>query len=147
MIHLTQKASPVETPSGKLTLTFEQRSKSRLRWVLDDGREVAVVLERGAQLFPGDTLLSEDGETVRVEAANEMVSIIRCDQPLLLARACYHLGNRHVALQIAPAELRYLHDHVLDEMVTLLGLKVESKRASFEPESGAYGAHAHIHHH
>ena len=75
---------------------------------------------------------------------------MRCDDPLLLARASYHLGNRHVALQIRPDLLRYRHDHVLDAMLEGLGLKVEVVQAPFEPEPGAYDdhhGHGHEHHH
>jgi urease accessory protein len=75
-------------------------------------------------------------------AAPEQVSVARTDDALLLARACYHLGNRHVALQITPGELRYLADHVLDDMVRGLGLAVTQESAPFEPEAGAY-SHGH----
>jgi urease accessory protein len=73
-----------------------------------------------------------------------------------MARVCYHLGNRHVPLQIEPEWVRYQHDHVLDEMVIGLGAEVTSETAAFEPEAGAYGGsssghshagHSHGHHH
>ena len=147
MLQLTQKGPAADTISGTLTLTFDQRARSRLRTALDDGRVAAVILDRGAQLLPGDILLAESGEVVQVQAALESLSIVRSEDTLLLARACYHLGNRHVALQVEVNELRYQHDHVLDEMIRLLGLEVEVRPAPFEPESGAYGAHAHIHGH
>ncbi|WP_284954279.1 urease accessory protein UreE, partial [Enterobacter cloacae] len=71
----------------------------------------------------GDLLCNEDGsEVIEVIAAPESVSVVRCDDPFLLARACYHLGNRHVPLQIMPGELRYHHDHVLDDMLRQFGL-------------------------
>lgn len=149
MLHLTRKIASADCTNAddihSLTLNFDQRSKSRLRARLDDQTEVAIVLDRGMQLLPGDLLEAASGEIVRVRAANEPVSVVHSDDPLLLARACYHLGNRHVALQISATELRYLHDHVLDEMLALLGLQVTFKQTRFEPESGAYGAHAHIH--
>ena len=66
---------------------------------------------------------------------------MRCDDPQLLARAAYHLGNRHVPLQIANGLLRYQHDHVLDEMLRGLNLDVQIEQAPFEPEPGAYGSH------
>lgn len=106
---------------------------------LDDGREAGVFLERGESLKHGDLLVSDDGILVRVEAAPERVSTVMSQDPHLLARACYHLGNRHVALQIEPQRLRYLHDHVLDDMVRGLGLAVIVDYAPFEPEPGAYG--------
>ena len=102
--------------------TYES-SRSRQRVELDDGREAGLFLARGEVLRDGDLLGNADGVVVRVRAADEPVSEVRCDTPLLLARACYHLGNRHVALQIEPGRLRYRHDHVLDEMLRGLGLQ------------------------
>ena len=131
-----------------MTLTLDQRGRSRLRVRLDDGREAGVFLARGDSLKRGDLLASDDGLVVRVAAAHERLSTVVSPDSHLLARACYHLGNRHVALQIEPGRLRYLHDHVLDDMVRGLGLAVTLEDAPFEPEPGAYGgpAHAHGHH-
>lgn len=128
-----------------LTLPFESRQKSRLRTRLDDGRDVGLFLARGTVLRHGDRLRTTSGLVVRVRAAPEAVSTARTDDALLLARAAYHLGNRHVALQIGPGWLRYLHDHVLDAMARELGLAVAGERAPFEPEAGAYGG-GHLHH-
>jgi hypothetical protein len=80
-----------------------------------------------------------------VIAAPESVSVVRCADPFLLARACYHLGNRHVPLQIMPGELRYHHDHVLDDMLRQFGLEVTYASLPFEPEAGAYASDAHSH--
>ena len=84
---------------------------------------------------------------VVVRAAAEPVSEVCCGDPLLFARACYHLGNRHVPLQIDDGRLRYQHDHVLDDMLRGLGLQVGFAEAPFEPEPGAYGGSAHGHAH
>ena len=131
-----------------LTLPFELRQKSRLRTRLDSGEEVGLFLPRGAVLRHGDRLRATDGRVVEVCAAPEIVSTGRTDDPLRLARAAYHLGNRHVALQLGPGWLRYLHDHVLDGMVRELGLEVVCEQAPFEPEAGAYGGgHHHGHDH
>ncbi|MEM7562459.1 MAG: urease accessory protein UreE [Pseudomonadota bacterium] len=135
------------TPDSRLVLSFEQRSRSRLRAQLEDNRDVAVALKRGSRLFPGDILESDSGEHIVVVAAKEKVSEVQSTDHLSLARICYHLGNRHVALQIGEGFLRYLNDHVLDDMVERLGLKVIVKDDVFEPESGAYGEHAHVHSH
>ena len=86
-----------------------------------------------------------------MKAAAETLSSVVSDDPHLLARACYHLGNRHVSIQIEPGRVSYLHDHVLDEMLQGLGLQVTVTEAPFEPEPGAYGgsadkAHSHHHH-
>ncbi|MDH5425232.1 MAG: urease accessory protein UreE [Gammaproteobacteria bacterium] len=129
-----------------VTLPFELRQKSRLKVVLDDKREAAVILPRGGLLRGGDCLKSQDGIIVEVIAAKESVSTVYSDSALDLARACYHLGNRHVHLQITEKWIRYLHDHVLDEMVEGLGLTVTTEKAPFEPEAGAYSGGGHSHH-
>jgi urease accessory protein len=129
--------------AATVTLTLEQRVRSRLRVTLDDGREAGVFLARGETLRDGDLLGDADGLIVHVRAAAETLSEARCDDPLLLARAAYHLGNRHVALQIAPGWLRYGHDHVLDAMLAGMGLAPTVVEAPFEPEPGAYGAAGH----
>jgi len=115
--------------------------KSRLRAVLDGGRDVGLYLERGQILKNGDLLASHDGITVKIIAEDETVSSVSSSDAWMLARACYHLGNRHVALQINPGRIQYLHDHVLDEMLRGLGLTVTVGQAPFEPESGAYASH------
>jgi urease accessory protein len=136
------------TAAATVTLTYDQRCKSRQRLVLDDGSEAALVLERGTVLADGDRLRADDGAVIAVRAAPETLSCVRTGDPLALARAAYHLGNRHVPLQIAPGDLRYQHDHVLDEMVAALGLAVTVLTAPFQPEGGAYGrGHGHEHHH
>ena len=144
MIELTRRLDQGE-PSASLTLPLEKRIRSRLRATLDDGREAGVFLERGQALRDGDLLASADGLVVKVCAAAEPVSEVACSDPLLLARACYHLGNRHVPLQIREGRLRYQHDHVLDEMLRGLGLDPNFTKAPFEPEPGAYGGSAHGH--
>lgn len=127
-------------PSAVLPLTYEQRSRSRLRAHLDDGRAVGILLPRGGEpLRDGDRLSDGQDVVVEVRAAPEPVSTAESAEPVLLARAAYHLGNRHVALQIEPGRLRWLRDHVLDAMVRGLGLIVTSGEAPFEPEPGAYG--------
>jgi urease accessory protein len=128
-------AAPVATA----TLTFEQRRKSRQRLRLDDGTEAALLLPRGTVLAEGDRLQADDGAVIAVRAAPETLSVVRTADDLLLARVAYHLGNRHVPLQIARGELRYQHDHVLDGLAQALGLRVEVVTAPFVPEPGAYG--------
>ena len=142
-----------------LTLPFELRQKSRLKATLDNGIEVGLMLQRGGLLRGGDLLRAEDGMIIKIIAAAESVSKVTHDDPLMLMRASYHLGNRHVPLQITEDYLCYTHDHVLDDMVKGLGLQVECVMAPFEPEGGAYGgghkhghddheeAHSHTHSH
>jgi urease accessory protein len=134
----------------RLVLPFGERSKSRLRATLDNGEEAGLFLERGSVLRHGDLLLADDGRVIEVNAAPETVSTVHTTDPLMLARAAYHLGNRHVALQIGTGWLRYQHDHVLDDMLRGFGLEVVIEELQFEPEGGAYVAashHSHAHSH
>jgi urease accessory protein len=147
MLKLTKILPYSPATQQTLPLTFDQRQRCRVRAVLDDGREVGVMLERGTVLRDGDCLEGESGEVVMVRAAIETTSVVRTGDALLFARACYHLGNRHVPLQIRPGELRYLHDHVLDDMLRGMGLEVAVEQAPFEPEPGAYAKAGHGHHH
>ncbi len=134
--------SPALRTSAQLVLPFELRQRSRLRARLTSGEEVGLFLERGMVLRGGDLLRAEDGTIVEVVAALETVSTVRESDATRLARAGYHLGNRHVPVQIGAGWLRYGHDHVLDDMVRGLGLTVIVEQAPFEPEAGAY-AHSH----
>lgn len=147
MIRLTQKLDHAHPANATLTLPFNSRTKSRLRVTLDDGREAGLFLERGGPgLKDGDLLGDEEGRVVQVRAAPETLSVADCRDPLLLARACYHLGNRHVPVCIRAERLSYLHDPVLDAMVRGLGLAVRVELGPFEPEPGAYASgagHAH----
>ena len=140
-----------ERVDGVLTLSFADRRRSRLRIRLDDGREIALHLPRGTALRDGDRLRSEAGELViAVRAAAESLSRVGSNDTLRLARAAYHLGNRHVPVQIGPGFLAYEHDHVLDGMIEDLGLRPVAASAPFEPEAGGYrhgGARAHDHGH
>jgi urease accessory protein len=142
--HRLDDAAAAGTPAtATVTLTFHQRRRSRMRARLDDGTEVALVLPRGLVLRDGDVLGADDGAVIRVVAAPESVSTAHTTDPRLLARACYHLGNRHIAVEVGAGHARYLHDHVLDHMVTALGLEVSVELVAFEPEAGAYGGHGH----
>lgn len=125
-----------------LTLPLDLRQKSRQRVELDNGQEAAIFLKRGTVLDNNDLLVSTDNRVVKVVAAKENLSVARCKDPLLFAKACYHLGNRHMPLQIEKEGVFYLHDHVLDDMLRGLGLEVEHIAAPFAPEAGAYGGKA-----
>ena len=131
-------------PTATLTLPFEHRQRSRMRVVLDDGREAAVLLERGRTLRGGDLLGSRCGLCIEVVAGPETLSVVHTTVAETMTRAAYHLGNRHVAVEIRRGELRYLADHVLDEMLRGLGLEVAHATLPFEPEAGAYG-HGNVH--
>ena len=138
--------------TGSVTLPFERRARSRQRVVLDDGREALIDLPRGTVLRDGSLLADARGQVLAVCAAREGVSIARAADACVLLRGAYHLGNRHIAVQLGPGWVRYLHDHVLDDMLRGLGLEVNFAQLPFEPEAGAYGAgavsgHAHAHDH
>jgi urease accessory protein len=122
-------------------LTFEARCKSRLLLTLDSGESAALMVERGRVLQGGDHVRTQDGREIEIIAAQEGLLEASSPDPMLIARAAYHLGNRHVAVQVMPGRLRFLHDHVLGEMVRKLGLEVAAVQAAFAPEGGAYGQH------
>jgi len=108
---------------------------------LDNGEQAALIVERGRTLRNGERVKIEDGREVEIVSAEESLLEAVSGDPLLIAKAAYHLGNRHVAVQLMPDRLRFLTDHVLAEMVIGLGLKVNALVAPFEPEGGAYGHH------
>lgn len=134
-----------DTYHERLVLPFELRRKSRLRARLESGAEVALMLERGSVLRGGDRLKLGE-RVVLVVAADEPVLHVTAADARQLARAAYHLGNRHVPLQIGDGWLRLERDHVLEDMLVGLGVEVVHLDAPFEPEAGAYGGgHRHSH--
>ena len=110
-----------------------------------------VFLERGKPLLVGEFLKTECGKIVQVQGALESVAHASCDDWHTFARACYHLGNRHVKLEVGERWLRIKPDHVLEEMIHLQGLLITHEEAVFVPESGAYkvggSGHSHSHGH
>lgn len=150
MLILNQRTTASATDT--VALAYDERKRSRLKVTLASGNEAGIFLERGDHLHGGDKLAAENGTVVvEILAAPEKLIEATADTPLLFARAAYHLGNRHVPVQILPTEnggkLRFQTDHVLAEMVKGLGCSVMETEAPFQPESGAYGAHTGGHHH
>ena len=139
MLSINQRLFAGEKYDDRLILPFERRQKSRLRVLLESGEEAALILERGAVLRGGDLLQANDNRIVQVVAADELVLHVSAENPRQLARAAYHLGNRHVPLQVGNGWLRLEQDHVLKEMLVGLGMMVLEQSAPFEPEAGAYG--------
>ena len=135
---------PPMSPSFRVRLDFDARCKSRLLLRLENGEQAALIVARGRVLRGGDVVRLEDGRDVQIIAADEPLLEARTDDPVLLAKAAYHLGNRHVALQVMPGRLRFLADHVLEGLVRGLGLELMPLVGAFEPEGGAYG-HTHAH--
>lgn len=148
MLVIHQRIEPCERWDAELHLNYEARSKSRLRCFSRAGEDVGLFLERGQPpLADGDCLLANDGRVVRICAAPEQLMHVTCASPRELNRAAYHLGNRHVALQVGEGWLRLLDDYVLKAMLDQLGATVENIEAPFQPEHGAYGGgHHHSHH-
>jgi len=144
MLTLIARCEPVDHPYGELVLPFDLRIRSRLRTRLASGEEAVLRTERGSVLRGGECVRSEDGRVIRISAAAEKVIHITCADQFELTRAAYHLGNRHVPVEIGDGYLRIAADHVLRDMLLGLGAKVEELEAPFEPESGAYGGgHGH----
>lgn len=139
MLNISEQLPPGDQHDDRLILPFERRQKSRLRVRLESGMEAGLFLERGTILRGGDRLRASDGRIVLVVAADEPVMRVTADTPIQLMRAAYHLGNRHVPLQIGDGWLRLEQDHVLQEMLLGLGVQVKNQNTPFEPEAGAYG--------
>jgi urease accessory protein len=152
---LVKRAATVE-------LDWDVRQKSRFDATDSQGRALGVFLPRGTVVRGGDVLVAEDGSMVRVIAAPQPVLVItHCSEhgtPFDLTRAAYHLGNRHVPIELKPDHLKIEPDHVLADMLRAMHLIVKEDNAAFEPEGGAYSsqgghdhghghAHGHEHHH
>lgn len=143
---LLKRAATVE-------LDWDVRQKSRFDAADSQGRVLGVFLPRGTVVRGGDVLVAEDGSMIRVIAAPQSVLVITpCSEhgsPFDLVRAAYHLGNRHVPIELKPDHLKIEPDHVLADMLRSMHLIVKPAEAAFEPEGGAYGSnggHAHGHH-
>jgi len=121
----------------RLVLPFDERAKSKLRTKLESGTEVALDLPRGEVLRGGDLVTTSSGTVVEVVSRPEKLLHIETKE---LARVAYHLGNRHVPVQVGDGFLRIAADHVLEDMVKKLGARVSAVEAPFEPEAGAYAA-------
>ena len=130
---------------AELELQFNERSKSRLRTRVRDGEEIGLFLARGTVLHDGDCLRADDGRVVKVFASAEALHEARCDDASTLARAAYHLGNRHAHVQVLSGALRFAADQVLAQMLEGIGVSVRPIVAPFEPEPGAYAAGGHPH--
>lgn len=137
--------------SAWISLDWDQRQKSRFDCDDSQGRRVGVFLAPGTVLRGGDVLLTEDGTLLRVQAAAQPVlRVTACPEhgtPLDLLRAAYHLGNRHVPLEVRTDHLKLEPDHVLADLLRQMHLIVTEAREPFEPESGAYATHGHAHGH
>lgn len=145
MLTLTQRkpSNPDAVVTLTLALTAEERTRSRHRFEMQDD-VIFVRLPRGTVLRDGDILQDESQSSlIRIVAKSEPVLTVFAQTPLLLLRAAYHLGNRHLPVEITPDYLRLSPDPVLSTMLEQLGLEIKEEILPFYPEVGAYGHHAH----
>lgn len=126
---------------AEIELDHLQREKGRLKAFSTADELIHIFLERGKTLRIGELLRSDSGEVFRINAALESVVTATADDWMSFSQACYHLGNRHVKIQIGDKWLRMTPDHVLESMLVQLGLQVTHEKVAFEPESGAYQHH------
>lgn len=135
--------------AATIELDWDVRQKSRFDATDSQGRQLGIFLPRGTVVRGGDVLVAEDGSLIRVIAAPQPVLVITaCTQhgsPFDLTRAAYHLGNRHVPIELKPDHLKIEPDHVLADMLRAMHLTVRAATEAFEPEGGAYSATGHSH--
>jgi len=143
---LSTQAKQLVNPKSLLTLALvaEDRTRSRHRFMTLEGEEINLQLQRGTVLKEGDILADENNQAIAVVIAKpEPVLTVTAAHPLDFLRAAYHLGNRHISLEITESYLRLSPDSVLEDMVLQLGLTVIKETQPFQPESGAYHHHDH----
>jgi urease accessory protein len=137
--------------AAQVELDWDVRQKSRFDATDSQGRTLGVFLPRGSVVRGGDVLVAEDGSLVVVQAAAQPTLVVTADPrhgaPFDLLRAAYHLGNRHVQLELQPDHLKLEPDHVLADMLRQMHLVVTDACTAFEPEGGAYAAAGHGHGH
>lgn len=138
--------------ASTVALDWDTRQKSRFDAQDSLGRHLGIFLPRGSVARGGDVMVAEDGSLVKVLATPQPVMVVRAcaehGSPFDLLRAAYHLGNRHVALELQPDRLQFEPDHVLASMLRQMHLIVTEEVAPFEPEGGAYAGeagHPHAH--
>jgi len=147
MLEVYERLGELEqvTADALLPLTHDQREKGRLNAKATGDIETRLFLDRGKTLKVGEFLRSSCGKYVQITGATEPVVTAIAHDWQTFSRACYHLGNRHVKVQVGDCWLRMTRDHVLEDMLVLLGLSVHHEEAVFNPESGAYSGHGHQH--
>jgi len=137
---------------GTVTLGFDSRRRRRIRLTTDEGEAFLLNLAEVTTLRDGDILQLDTGTGIKVQAANEAVVDVMCADTAALVRIAWHLGNRHLPTQLMGNKLRIRQDHVIEEMLVILGADPVRLDAPFNPEGGAYGhgeteGHSHDHDH
>ena len=135
---------------GTVTLDFDSRRRRRIRLTTDEGQDFLLNLAEVATLRDGDILQLDNGDGIKIQAANEAVVDVICVDTAALVRIAWHLGNRHLPTQLMGNKLRIRQDHVIEEMLVILGADPKRVNAPFNPEGGAYGhgeteGHSHGH--
>ena len=146
-IHLPAGQWPQEKATGSLTLDFDARHRRRIRLTADQGEDVLLDLQQAIAMADGDGLQLDDGRWLKIRAAQEVLVEVRHRDPNQLVRLAWHLGNRHLPTEIKNDALRIRPDHVIEHMLLGFGADLLNIEAAFQPEGGAYGAHAHDHDH
>jgi len=136
---------PEEAAVDGVTLPYLDRHRRRIRLVADSGAPFLLDLARVQRLTDGDGLELDNGGYLRVRAAPEPVLEISADEPTELLRMAWHLGNRHLPLQVVEDRLRIRDDHVIAAMIEGLGGRIDRRQAPFDPEIGAYAGVPHEH--
>jgi len=147
LLELTEKLDVAARYDAIITLDYDSRKRGRLKTLTEADEEAGLFLDRGQALVDGDYLRATDGRVVLVKAATERLTEASTSDPVVFAKICYHLGNRHTPVEIQPGSVRFQPDHVLSDLCHQWGLRVTDLEDSFDPESGAYGQHAGGGHH
>ena len=142
MLELTEKLDAAVCYDAVITLDYDSRRRGRLKTLTEADEEAGLFLDRGQTLIDGDYLRATDGRVALVKAAAEPLTEASTTDPVLFAKICYHLGNRHTPIEIQPCAVRFQPDHVLSDLCRHWGLHVSDFEESFNPERGAYGQHA-----
>lgn len=147
MLEITERLDLAERYDAVILLDYDSRKRGRLKTLTETSEDAGLFLERGQVLLDGDYLRATDGRVVLVQAAVEQLTRTSTTDPVLFAKICYHLGNRHTPVEIQSGSVFFQPDHVLSELCRQWGLEVEDVERPFTPERGAYGKHAGRHHH
>ena len=142
MIRISRRYQGTDQPSHTLSMTYQERTKGRIRVTSQSGADFGLFLERGHPLKHGEHLISDDGVVVRVDAHPEALIEANCEDWSTFVKCCYHLGNRHVPIEIHTLKLFMQQDTVLENMLKHLGMRTQAVHRGFHPEQGAY-RHAH----
>ena len=125
--------------SDSVTLNYDNRYRRRIAMKTDGGKDFLLDLAKTTELRSGDLIELEDGRFIEVKAASEKLMKATSDEPLLILKAAWHIGNRHLSCEIQMDNLILRFDHVILQMLENLGLTLEVINQPFNPEGGAYG--------